>query len=303
MSGWAIGIDVGGTKIAAAVVTPTGEIREQLQVPTQAANGPEALISRLAELAIALHARYPGVSAVGVGSAGQIDHRMGIVTYANENLPGWTGMPIAARLAAALGLPIYVENDVRAMALAEAVWGAGKGSRVLLAATIGTGVGGALVLDGEVFRGAGGGAGELGHIPVTAGGPRCGCGRRGCLEAYAAGPRIAAAYARAVGRRPVDLEAVATAAAAGDALAIAAFDRAGRLLGRVLAGLANVLDPDCLVIGGGGAAAGEVLLAPMRSSMAAHLLPPVAARMAVLPVALGESAGVLGAAYVALRHL
>lgn len=297
-----IGLDVGGTKIAAAVITSQGIIREILRLPTRAQEGPDALIERLIDVSARLRERHPAVEAIGVASAGQIDHRLGTVVYANENLPGWTGMPIAERLRGALSLPVWVDNDVRSIALAEAHWGAGRGSRALLVAAIGTGVGGALVVDGQVFRGATNGAGEIGHIPVTAAGPLCACGNRGCLEVYAGGPRIAAAYARATGGAPVDLQDVAAAAYRGDLAAVAAFARAGRMAGRALAGIANTLDPDMLVIGGGVAEAGEVLFAPLRDSLMRHLLPPLKRRLAVHPSALGPNAGALGAALVALQR-
>ncbi|MGH2390350.1 MAG: ROK family protein, partial [Chloroflexota bacterium] len=246
-----IGIDVGGTKIAGAIVTARGDLCYSLQEPTRAWEGPETLMRRLIAMAAQLRDRRPDVAAIGVASAGQIDPELGTVVYANRNLPGWTGMPIAARLHGALSLPVSVDNDVRALALAEAHWGAGMGSGVLLVAALGTGIGGAIVLDGRLFRGAGNSAGELGHIPVTASGPRCGCGNRGCLEAYAGGPRIAAAYTRVTRGEPCDLRAVAAAARNGDDRAVAVFAQAGRMLGRGLAGLANTLDPDRLVIGGG----------------------------------------------------
>lgn len=296
-----IGIDVGGTKIAGAVVTAGGTTLNALQEPTRAREGPEALMARLIALATRLRARHPVVRAIGVASAGQIDHRTGCVIYANENLPGWTGMPIADRLCAAHALPVRVDNDVHGLALAEAHWGAGRGSTVLLVAAVGTGIGGAIVVNGRLFRGAGGSAGELGHIPVTEGGPRCACGNRGCLEAYAAGPRIAAAYARMTSGAMPDLQEVVTAARQGDRRARAAFMRAGRTLGRGLAGLANALDPDCLVVGGGVAAAGDLLFVPLERGLAAHLMPPVRARLAVRPAALGSQAGVLGAALLALH--
>lgn len=296
-----IGIDVGGTKIAAAVVTPTGAILDAVQEPTRAQEGPEALMARLIALAARLRERHPQVRAIGLASAGQIDHRSGTVIYANENLPGWTGMPIAERMRPALGLPVYVDNDVHAAALGEAHWGAGRDSLVLLVAAVGTGIGGAIVLDGRLFRGAAGSAGELGHIPVTEGGPRCACGNLGCLEVYASGPRIAAAYGAAVGMAVEDLRQVVAAAEGGDPRARAVFDEAGRVLGRALAGIVNVLAPDRLVVGGGVAAVGNLLFEPLQHSINAHLLPPNRARLAVRPAALGAQAGMLGAALLALR--
>ena len=257
-------------------------------------------MAALVDLAQRLRVRHPSLAAIGVGSAGQIDHATGRVIYANENLPGWTGMEIARRLQAALGRPVRVDNDVNAFALGEATYGAGRGWRVVLAVAVGTGIGGALVLDGALFRGATGVAGEIGHIPMTRGGSRCACGHRGCLETYAAGPRIAASYARAAGcDEGVDLSQVAARARAGDQAARAAFRRAGAYLGRTIAGLINTLNPDAVVVGGGVAEAGTVFWEPLRAALDRHTLGPAGDAATVVPAALGCEAGLVGAALLA----
>ncbi len=295
-----IALDVGGTKVAGAVVDARGRLRCREQVATNAAAGPADVMATLIALAARLREACPDSGAIGVGSAGQIDHLTGCVIYANEHLPGWTGMAIGPRLQAALSLPVAVDNDVNALALAEATSGAALGRRVVIVAAVGTGIGGALVLDGQLFRGASGVAGELGHIPLMATGPRCVCGNRGCLEAYAAGPRIAAAYARATRlARPMDLPDVVTRALDGDAAARLAFAQAGERIGRALAGLVNTLNPDAIVIGGGVIAAGELLLAPLRTALHHHALGPARSAVAVLPAALGSDAGLIGAALLA----
>jgi glucokinase len=198
-----------------------------------------------------------------------------------------------------------VDNDVNALALAEATYGAAAGRRVALVVAVGTGVGGALVLDGQLFRGASGVAGEIGHVPLDDGGPRCSCGKSGCLEAYTAGPRIAAAYAVAAGLElPVELPEVAARARAGERTAQAAFARAGELLGWALAGLVNTLNPDGIVLGGGVvAAAQDMLLAPLRAQLARRALGPAREAVAVLPAALGPDAGLIGAALLARMAL
>jgi glucokinase len=298
-----IALDVGGTKVAGAVVDARGILLRREQVATNAAAGPDALMATLIAMAARLRDAFPGSGAIGVGSAGQIDHLTGRVIYANEHLPGWTGVAIGQRLQAAVSLPTAVDNDVNAMALAEATHGAAMGRRVVIIATVGTGIGGAIVLDGHLFRGASGVAGELGHIPLTVAGPRCVCGNRGCLEVYATGARIAAAYARATRlERPMDLPSVVARALDGDTAARLAFAQAGERIGRALAGLVNTLNPDAIVIGGGVMAAGELLLAPLRTALHRHALGPARSAVVVLPAALGNNAGLIGAALLARQN-
>jgi glucokinase len=295
-----IALDVGGTKVAAALVEADGTLRKRRQEPTRPEAGPEALIATLIRLAVALSQEAPAVQAIGVGSAGQIDFRTGRVIYANENLPGWTGMPIAERLQATLGLPTAVDNDVHAMALGEAAYGAALGYRVVIVVAVGTGIGGAVVLDGQLFRGATGVAGELGHTPLEEDGPLCACGRRACLEVYAAGPRIAAAYARAAGlHQPLDLSEVAQRARSGDQHAREAFLQAGHHLGRGLAGLVNTLNPDALIVGGGVAAAGPLLLVPLERTLRERAQGPAGSAVTIALASLGADAGLLGAAVLA----
>lgn len=295
-----IALDLGGTKIAAAVVGGDANMRHRLQTPTPVTGGGEAIMAALIDTAQQLLALCPQARAVGVGSAGQIDHESGVVVFANENLPGWTGMNIRARLEAALSLPVVVDNDVNVAALAEAKQGAAVGKQVVLMVTIGTGIGGALVLDGRLFRGATGVAGEIGHMPLTLNGPICSCGKRGCLEAYASGPRIAAAYARAAElERPIALPEVLQLAEAGNRIARRSFLRAGIRLGQALVGLVNALNPDAVVIGGGVLAAWDLLCASVMRQLDRSALAVAAHAVTIEPAVLGNEAGVLGAAILA----
>jgi glucokinase len=300
-----IALDAGGTKIAGCIAVEGSVIRCREQVPTPVAGGPEAVMAAMIAMALRLHAACPAAAAIGIGSAGIIDPQRGTVVYANENLPGWTGMPIRDRMQQAIPLPVAVDNDVLAMALGEARHGAAAAKKVVLVVALGTGIGGGLVVDGRLFRGATGLAGGLGHIPMNARGPRCPCGNRGCLEAYAAGPRIAQAYAKAAGRTPAPaLPEVLMLARNGDAHARAVVARAGRYLGQARAGLINTLNPDATVMGGGVDAAAEDLLnAPFRRSLARHTLAPPLRSVAVLPAALGTDAGLIGAAECARSML
>ncbi|WP_274385973.1 ROK family protein [Streptosporangium sp. KLBMP 9127] len=213
-----IGVDLGGTKTAAGVVTLDGRLLHSAHLPTPAASGAAAVLSQAVRLAAA-EAAWAGEAglrpvACGVGSAGTVDAR-GEVSHATTALPGWRGTPLRAAFTAALDLPVRVLNDVHAWALGEARLGAALHSRTALVVTVGTGIGGALVVDGELVPGRTGTAGALGHLPVPAPGParRCPCGRTGHLEAYASGPAILARH-RELGGAGEDLADVAGLAAA-----------------------------------------------------------------------------------------
>jgi glucokinase len=208
------------------------------------------------------------------------------------NLPGdWNGVPVRDRLAAALGRPVAMVNDARAFSLAEALLGAARGLGTVVCLVLGTGVGGGIVVDGRLLRGTGG-AGEIGHQTVLLGGPRCGCGNSGCAEALTRADVLARRGGRATA------EDVYRAARAGDATARAAVEHVVRWLGVALANAYVLLAPDAFVVGGGIAAAGDLLLGPLEAAVRRHvfLVPPE--RIRVLPAALGPYAGAIGAALV-----
>lgn len=309
----AIGIDVGGTKVAGGVVDRQGRLLARTHGDTPAEDAGRTL-RVIVDVVRELSAAHP-VAAVGIGAAGWIDADRSTVRYA-PNL-AWRDEPLRESVAAAVDLPVVVENDGNAAAWAEFRFGTGRavaGSMVLVA--VGTGIGGGIVVAGSLMRGAYGIAGEMGHTLVVAGGLACGCGRRGCLEQYASGSalvRLARAGATEQPEHAAELLAlsgsdvaavtgpvVTTAARAGDKVAAEAFDEVGRWLGVGLADLVQVLDPQLLVVGGGVAEAGELLMTPARESYAATL--GQRGRMPVAPVQvaeLGSAAGVVGAADLA----
>ncbi len=279
-----------------------GAVLAARSAPTPAAAGPAAVLATAADLAAAVRAEAGGhgvaVVGAGVGTAGTVDHASGVVVFATDLLPGWTGTPVADRLAAALGLPVVVDNDVNAMAVAEARGLAGT----VLVVAVGTGVGGAIVRDGRPERGATGTAGEVAHLlvaPVTDG-RRCGCGRTDHLEAVASGPNMVLAHRVRTGRA-ADLPGVARCADAGDAAAAAVIAEGATVLGRALAGLANVLDPAAIVIGGGVAGLGARWWDPLVAALRAEALPGPA-RVDLRQARLGPSAGAVGAALLALAR-
>lgn len=308
-----IGIDIGGTKIAAMRVSVSGEILAGSRVPTPASDT-EATLAAAVELARSL--TTDAVVAVGIGVAGMVDFDAGILRYA-PNL-SWREVPVVARMTKALGMPVVLDNDANVAAWGEFRFGAGVGATDMLLVTVGTGIGGGIVTGGRLFRGAHGFAAELGHIIVEPGGPRCGCGNQGCWEQVASGSAIQRDGRAAVAGHPesliarmsegdatkVDGPLVTKAAAEGDDVAKGILAEAGRRLGEGMAGLANILDPDVIVVGGGVVEAGDLLLGPARAAFTAALESPEhRPEVPVLAAALGNDAGAVGAAALALDEL
>jgi glucokinase len=307
-----IGIDVGGTKTAGGVVDPSGRVLAQDRTDTPA-DHPDRSREVLVEMARKLASEHP-VAAVGIGVAGWVDADRATVRFA-PHLP-WRDEPLRDRLAAELDLPVVVDNDANAAAWAEHRYGAGReGGDPMLLVAVGTGIGGGIVAGGALLRGAHGYAGEPGHQVVMPDGRPCGCGRRGCLEQYASGEALirsvragaaadpaAATRLREVAGDPERItgQLVTAAARAGDRLARAAFQEVGWWLGFGLANLVQVLDPGLLVVGGGVAEAGELLLRPARECYRQALgergqLPLAPVRRA----SLGNAAAMVGAADLA----
>lgn len=250
----------------------------------------------------------PAPLVVGVATGGWIDRSTGHVAFATHLLPGWSGIDLQSEFERSLGLPSVAVNDVHAMGIAEARLGAGRRRRLCLSVAVGTGIGGAITIDGRLFEGAHGMAGALGHIPFRAGGARCSCGRRGCIEAYASGPAIAASFVECAGRNGSEvvlLDVVNALNSSEEPLrecARQAVTAAGAALGQVLGGIANAIDPDVIVIGGGAALAlGDVFIEAIRSAVADCAIQPFSP--SVLTAQLGAAAGVVGAGLVALDAL
>jgi glucokinase len=310
--GEAVGIDVGGTKINAFRVARDGEVLDRKSVPTPAEDE-EATLSAMIEVARAI--RTDDVLAIGVGAAGLVDVSDGTMRFA-PNL-AWRDLPIAARMREAIGLPCQVDNDANAAAYGEFRFGAGRGYRHMLLVTVGTGIGGGIVSDGRLFRGAHGFASEIGHVIVEPGGPLCGCGNRGCWEQVASGSAIgrlgreaAREHDHSILRRlagdPDEVTGahVTEAAKRGDEPSIRVMTEVGGRLGEGIAGLVNVLDPQIVVVGGGAIVAGDLLLEPARAafreSVEGHDHRP---RVPIVAAKLGNDAGAVGAAVLALEEL
>jgi glucokinase len=307
----AIGVDIGGTKVAAGVVDADGQVidRERRDTPGQDVAQTE---STIVEVVHALAARHE-VTAVGIGAAGWIANDHSTVLFAPHL--AWRNEPLREALQARIDLPLSVENDANAAAWAEYRFGAARGEKVVVCVTLGTGIGGGLVVDGTVYRGAFGVACEYGHMTLVPDGRLCACGNRGCWEMYASGRALARDARELAEESPMAAAAmlelagsvdgltgpvVTAAAAAGDPAALSICTTMGRWFGRGLANLAAVIDPSTFVIGGGVSAAGEILLQPAREEFGHSLTgrgfrPQASVRLA----ALGPEAGLVGAADLA----
>ncbi len=303
----ALALDVGGTKLAAGIVTDAGEIIASQQLPTPV-GGPDELFDALAAVTDAvLHAAGVEVedaavlSGIGLATAAPMDLAAG--TVSPVNIPGWRNFPIRDRLHDRYGLDVQMIGDAVAVAVAEHWRGAARGRRNVLGMVVSTGVGGGVIIDGRVVTGTTGNAGQIGHISVDPFGPACVCGGTGCLEAVASGRSIAR-WASAHGLTGVtDAQQVAAAARRGDPVALATFRRAGEALGMAIAGVVTLLDLDVVVIGGGVARAGSILFDPIADGYATFAALGYAASPRVVPAVLGTEAGLIGAGAAALRGI
>jgi len=279
-----LGLDLGGTKIKLAVLED-GRCVSHRETETRSEDGPDAVLERIVELGLGAG----GADSVGVAVPGLVDEDGNAVLF--PNLRGaWTGRQILAPLEAGLGCPVRLLNDGHAFALAEASLGAGRGSSTVMCIVCGTGIGGGLALDGALHLGPEGRAGEFGHHTVAENGPKCACGNNGCLELYAGSRAIAAAAGAPSFDEALDR------ATDGDERAVEALRRAGELIGLAVANVVIFLCPDRVVVGGGVAAAGDLLFGPLRASLAARARVAPLERIEVVPATLGPGAGAIGAA-------
>ncbi len=290
-----LALDVGGTKIAAGIVDADGRLLHSVRRPTPPGGDAEQVWAA-ADEAIAEALAFAGgaVGGVGISSAGPIHQPSGSVSPVN--IGAWRGFPLVDRVSAAVpGVPVRLAGDGLCMALGEHWRGAGRGTRFLLGMVVSTGVGGGLVLDGAPYGGRTGNAGHVGHVVVDLDGPACSCGGRGCVEAIASGPHLVA-WARGSGWTGPDAKALAASAAAGDPVAVSAFERGARAVAAMIASVAAVCDLDLVVIGGGVAGAGPVLFDPLRHALHDYAGLDFLAGLRVVPAALGGEAGLVGAA-------
>ena len=314
----AIGIDLGGTDIKAGIVEQQhGQIVKRSKTSTNAQEGAEAILLNmfsLAEESISYCKEMNlDIAGIGIGSPGMIDHENGIVVKMIDNLPGWSGMRLGERFQDRFGFRTRIDNDANVCALAECLFGAAMGKSDIVCYTLGTGVGGGIVIGKEIHHGVNGYAGELGHDTVELDGLPCSCGNQGCVEQYASA-RAIALYARerlkagatsiltdlAGSVEKVTSKTVHSAALQGDALAKQVIARSARYFGAAIATAICMLDPEMIVVGGGGANMGETLLEPVRQEVSQRVFFYDKIETPVVAAALGEDAGFIGAAGLVL---
>ena len=313
MAGNLIGVDLGGTNVRAALISPEGQILARARRTSPQTADPSEVLDRIVEACREVRDSSPdGADAVGIGLPGIMDVATGVCSW-SPNFDHWRhDVPIGPHVAEQLGIPARILNDAKCAVLGEHVYGAGKGARNLVMITLGTGIGGAFIVDGRLLMGPNGSIGEVGHHTVSPEGRRCGCGNFGCWEAMCARDAIIECAERKLqSGRPsllrelspdgdVTPALVAETAGQGDALAQEVLDEIGFWIGVGVANLINMLNPERFLIGGGIAAAGELLLAPIRRTVERRAVPLQRRTAQLMPATLGDDAGVLGAAAWAL---
>lgn len=315
---YSLGIDIGGTKIAAGIYDENHVLihREQVSTPVTAT----AIDAQLASMYRAAKDEVGHIAAIGISAAGNVSSDRRTMLF-SANIAAWTNYPLADRLSVLINheVPVVVENDANSAGWGEYIAGAGKGSTNMVMITVGTGLGGAIILNGELYRGSYGMAAEIGHLPMVPDGETCGCGLRGCAEKYISGTALERFARAAVRRNPSkgtrllelsggDIDAirgemVSQAAREGDELGLYAFNKIGEWLGRTMAAVAAVIDPDRFVVGGGVVSIGNILLDPARRNYV-RFLEAAAFRphAQILAASAGNDAGMMGVADLALRE-
>ncbi len=305
-----IGVDVGGTNIKIALVDQKGGIVYSNSIPTRAEMGYEYTVSSIkqaiADLMKETKTTKEVIEGIGFGFPGQIDCTNGVVRIL-PNIPGWVNVPIAKLMEDEFHIPTKVDNDVRCAALGELNYGAGKGCQNLICITVGTGIGSGIIVNGKIVRGADNAAGEIGHIKLEMqNGAICGCGDTGCMEAYASGPAIVALAEeyikggkstkyRELANPDITPYVVAEAAKQGDAVARRIFRIVGEYIGIGLSSVVNLLNPEKIIVGGGVADAGDILIKPLERALKDRAMPISGSSVEIVPAQLGNTAGVIGA--------
>lgn len=311
---YSIGVDVGGTKVLGGVVDENGNVLARARRDTPRQGGVD-LTRAIAEVALELIEKYNDVKSVGISAAGFVSSDRKTM-LATPNIADWNGVNLDAELSALINLPLVIENDANAAAWGEARFGAGVGEEHIMMLTIGTGIGGGVVVNGELYRGAFGIAAEFGHVRVVPEGHLCGCGARGCFEQYASGNALLRHAREAINASPevarnllsrgdgtvggLTGKDITDAARDGDAVALAAFNTTAQWLGAGIASLSVVLDPACVIIGGGVIDAGEILLGPTRAAVERYM--PFSGKHPsprIIAARLGNEAGLVGVADLA----
>jgi glucokinase len=297
MQKYIIGLDLGGTVTKIGLFNFQDRLLRQTSLVTQKFPTRNSLISAICKeidmLISQAKCQRRCIKAIGMGLPGLIDSSRGLVYYF-PNIDGWKNTPIKKIFEAKLGIPVFADNDVNLMTLAEFKRGAGRGAKNLICITLGTGVGGGLIINGELYRGSKLAAGEIGHVPIEFNGLNCNCGGQGCLEAYVGNKNLIKLAKKDFGKR-ITLETLEKKAKAGNKLALKIWRQAGERIGSALTGVINLLNPERVIIGGGVAKAGDVLFNSIRKTVKNNAMPVQAKAVKILPSKLGYNAGLLGA--------
>jgi glucokinase len=315
-----VAIDLGGSKIAAAIISPEYKILAREYHPTLASEGVASVINRIVsavkQITDSTDTALSQTCGISIAAAGAIDHKRGMVTL-SPNLPGWRDVPLRGIIQESLGSRTWLVNDANAAALGEHYLGAGRGVNDLIYLTVGTGIGGAIITNGRLYTGACGSAGEIGHMTIDTNGPRCECGNVGCLETLASGKAIAREAVRRIGSgersslaelvngKIADITAreVAIAARQGDPLAGSVINNAAAYLGVGMVNLVNIFNPEMIIVGGGLASMGDLLLNPARQVVRERAFLVSSAAVRIVTTELGHDAGLLGAARFAFKQV
>ena len=308
-----LAIDLGGTKIIAALISPGGEMLAREYSLTHADDGPESVINRIFtaidHILILQKIGLTQLDGISLAIAGAIDRANGVVTL-SPNLPGWHDIPLKKTVEEKYKVKTFLLNDANAAALGEYYFGAGRGVQNLIYATVSTGIGGGLIIDGELYSGTSGGAGEIGHMTIDVNGIRCNCGNIGCLETLASGTAVAREAIRRLRQgeksaltqmvegklEEITAEKVGLAAQKSDTLSLEVVTQAATYLGIGFVNLVNIFNPEMIVVGGGLSKMGDLLLAPARRVVRERAFPLLAQAVRIVPAQLGDDAGVFGAA-------
>jgi len=317
-----VGIDLGGTNIVGILINQRGDILAKKRRKTLVQEGKDKVIAQIVDCVNDLlkEGETLGISSeellgIGVGSPGPLSRKKGVIYYA-PNLLGWENVPLTRILTDKLGMPIFLENDANATALAEWWLGAGKNVNNLILLTLGTGIGGGIIIEGEVYHGSGDMGAELGHIVIKEGGMICGCGIRGCLEAYASAIGVVKRAKAAIKQgyetilkslvkdspEGLTCELVFRAAREKDPLALWLIEETGRYLGVGIGSLVNVLNPEMVILSGGMIKAGDLLFNPVRRFVKLFSMKAIIEKVKIVPGDLGDEAGAIGAAATVLKE-
>lgn len=294
----ALGVDIGGTNLKIGIVSPSGKLLKKKVVPCEPEKGAEFVAKKIAQSRDEL---AKNVTCCGVGVPGPINKKRTHIIQA-PNLANWLNVPIKKIIEDALEIPVVIENDANVAAFGEAWVGAGKKAKTLILFTLGTGVGGGIILDGELWVGSFGGAGELGHITVEKSGYPCACGNTGCLELYASASAMAREYARRAGAKK-SAEEICNMAGYGDKAARDVLENAARYLGIAIASIVHTIEPELIILTGGLAEAGDILIKSVETEVRARIFKQLRSVVKIVKGELGTDAGIIGAAGWALKSL